>query len=112
MRFVTSLSLSSSLAVVVVEDDNGIRIRYDIDPMQDPVQEHYVFIKQVTDIGAFLEKLVDRGYTGDGGFEGNAVDVPTTPPNAPWPKLQVVIEYAQVVHSEELAALNAISNAA
>ena len=112
MRFVTSLSLSSSLAVVVVENDGGTRIAYGIDPMQDPVQERYVFIKQVIDIGAFLEGLVNRGYTGDGGFESNAIDVPTTPPNAPWPKLQVVIEYAQAVHSEELAALHATGQAA
>lgn len=112
MRFVSSLSLSSSLTVVVVEDEDGTRIAYGIDPMQDPVQERYVFIKRIIDVGAFLEGMVERGYTGDGGFEGNAVDVPTTPPNAPWPKLHVVIEYAQAVHAEELAALHASSNAA
>ena len=105
MRFVTSLSLDSrQMVVVVVGDDNGMQIAYGVNPAQDPEQEQWEFICQVTNLGGFLKALVDGD---EQGFQSNSLEIPSKPPPSPWPKLQVVISYAQAIHADETLAFHA-----
>jgi hypothetical protein len=105
MRFVTSLSLENrQLVVVVVGNDSGMQIAYGIDPRQDPEQEHWVFICEVTNLGGFLKALVDAD---DEGVRTNSLELPSKPPPSPWPRLQIVISYAQAIHADEALAFHA-----
>jgi hypothetical protein len=105
MRFVTSLYLDNrQMVVVVVADDNGTQIAYGVNPDQDPEQEQFEFIRQVTNLGGFLKAMVDGD---EPGFQTNSVEIPSTPPPSPWPRLQVVISYAQAIHADEALAFHA-----
>jgi hypothetical protein len=105
MRFVTSLSLDNGqMVVVVVGDDSGTQIAYGIDPQQEPEQEQWVFIREVSNLGGFLKALVDGD---DQEFQRNSLEIPSKPPPSPWPRLQVVISYAQAIHADEALAFHA-----
>jgi len=110
MKFVTSLYVDSrQLVVVVVGDDGGTLIAYGIDPHQDPAVEQWEFMKGVSHLGAFLKALVDNDSDG---FNANSIEIPTTPPPVPWPKLQPVISYAQALHADEALAFAGAPHAA
>jgi len=72
-------------------------------------EEQWEFIKQVRDLGAFLKALVDNDADG---FDRNSIEIPTTPPPSPWPKLQVVVSYAQALLADEALAFVGAHHAA
>jgi hypothetical protein len=105
MRYVTSLAYDSRQKIVVlVENDGGPLIAYGVDAQLPPMEGQFAFVRRVTNLGGFLKALVDGDVPGP---EANSVEIPSTPPPSPWPRLQAVISYAQRLHADEALAVHA-----
>jgi hypothetical protein len=105
MRYVTSLAYDSrQKIVVVVQEDGGPLIAYGVDAQLPPVEGEWDFMRRVTNLGGLLNAV---GAADVPGFDANSVEIPAQPPPNPWPKLRLVISYAQRLHADEALAVHA-----